>query len=72
MDVKVREFDERAMMEIFTKWRIYTYLSVIFIPPYGLYRIWSEQSTFRRSEKWVWTMVVIVYLVCLLRTIVIG
>lgn len=57
---------------VFTKERIMTYISVVFIPPYGLYRIWSQASTFRRSEKWVWTMIVICYLMALLQAVVAG
>ena len=52
---------QRSVMEAFTKWRMITYAWIIFLPPYGLYRIWSEESTFVRSEKVMWTFMIIVY-----------
>ena len=53
---------QRSVLEAFTKWRLATYAWVIFLPPYGLYRIWSKESTFVRSEKIVWTFMIIVYI----------
>ena len=58
-----------SMMEVFTKWRLITYVWVIFLPPYGLYRIWSKESTFRRSEKWTWTFMIICYIVYFLKLV---
>jgi len=53
---------QRTVMDAFTKWRLATYAWVVFLPPYGLYRIWSKESTFVRSEKVVWTFMIIVYM----------
>lgn len=52
----------RTVMDVFTKWRIATYAWVVFLPPYGLYRIWSKESDFVRSERVVWTFMIIVYM----------
>ena len=53
---------QRSVMEGLTKWRLATYAWIVFLPPYGLYRVWSEESTFVRSEKVVWTFMIIVYM----------
>lgn len=53
---------QRSVLDAFTKWRLATYAWVIFLPPYGLYRIWSKESTFVYSEKVVWTFMIIVYM----------
>ncbi len=60
---------QRSVMEAFTKWRMITYAWIIFLPPYGLYRIWSEESTFVRSEKVMWTFMIIVYVLQFFRLI---
>ncbi len=60
---------QRNVMEAFTKWRMITYAWIIFLPPYGLYRIWSEESTFVRSEKVMWTFMIIVYVLQFFRLI---
>lgn len=60
---------QRNVMEVFTKWRMITYAWIIFLPPYGLYRIWSEESTFVRSEKVMWTFMIIVYVLQFFRLI---
>ncbi len=60
---------QRNVMEVFTKWRMITYAWIIFLPPYGLYRIWSEESTFVRSEKVMWTFMIIVYMLQFFRLI---
>ena len=49
------------MLERFTRWRVISYVSVICLPPYGLYRIWSKESTFELPEKVVWTFITFVY-----------
>ena len=61
---------QSGMLERFTKWRIITYVCVICLPPYGLYRIWSKESTFVLPEKEVWTFIVIVYMVQLFKLVV--
>jgi len=66
----MEELMMRLMTDIFTKERVLSYASLILLPPLGLYRLWSHDSTFRRSEKWVWTMVVAVYLIYLFSFIV--
>lgn len=58
-----------SIMEVFTKWRLITYLWIVFFPPYGLYRVWSKDSTFRRSEKWVWTFMIIAYILYFIKLI---
>lgn len=55
---------------IFTKERVLSYTALILLPPLGLFRLWGHDSTFRRSEKWVWTMIVAVYLIYLFSFIV--
>ena len=60
---------QRNVLEGFTKWRMITYAWIIFLPPYGLYRIWSEESTFVRSEKVMWTFMIIVYVLQFFRLI---
>lgn len=52
----------RGVLEGFTKWRMVTYVWLILFPPYGLYRVWSKESTFTRSERVVWTFMMIVYM----------
>ena len=51
-----------SILEVFTKWRLITYVAVVFLPPYGLYRVWSKESTFRKSEKVTWTFMIVVYM----------
>ncbi len=58
-----------SMLERFTKWRMISYVSLILLPPYGLYRMWSKESTFVLPEKVVWTFIVIVYVLQLLKLI---
>ena len=47
------------VLDKLSKWRVATYAWIIFLPPYGLYRVWSEESTFTSSEKVVWTFMII-------------
>ncbi len=56
-----------GMLERFTKWRMITYVCIICLPPYGLYRIWSKESTFTLPERTVWTFIIIVYVMQLSR-----
>ncbi len=49
-------------LEKLSKWRVATYAWIVFLPPYGLYRVWSEESTFLFPEKVVWTFMTIVYM----------
>ncbi len=49
-------------IRIFSKWRIITYLWIVFFPPYGLYRVLSKESTFQKSEKYCWTFMIIMYM----------
>lgn len=58
-----------SMLERFTKWRLITYVCFILLPPYGLYRMWSKESTFVLPEKVVWTFMMIVYMFQLLKLI---
>ena len=63
---------EVSITDVFSKKRIITYLFILFLPPYGLFRVWSRSSDFRRSEKWVWTMIVLCTLVTFVRLIITG
>lgn len=56
-----------SMLERFTKWRVISYVCLILLPPYGLYRLWSKESTFVFSERVVWTFMIIVYMLQLTR-----
>jgi hypothetical protein len=60
------------MEEVFTRQRIITYFWLIFVPPWGLYRVIRRDSEFRRSEKWVWTMIVGITLITLVKLIIAG
>lgn len=60
---------QRSVLDGFTKWRMVTYAWVVFFAPYGLYRIWSKESTFTRSERAMWTFMIIVYVVYFFRLI---
>lgn len=60
------------MEEVFTRERIKTYFWLIFAPPFGLYRVLSRKSEFRRSEHWVWTMIVLITLVTYVKLIITG
>lgn len=64
--------DEYSMTDIFTRERVLSYTTLILLPPFGLYRLWRHDSTFRRSEKWVWTMIIAVYLIYLFSFIVLN
>ena len=66
MNARPRDY---SIMEVLSKWRMITYAWIIFLPPYGLYRVWSEESTFMRSEKVMWTFMTIVYMLQFLRLI---
>ncbi len=61
-----------SMLERFTKWRMITYVCVICLPPYGLYRIWSKESTFVLPERVVWTFIIIVYVLQLAKFFLIS
>ena len=50
------------IMEKFSKWRLVTYAWIVFLPPYGLYRVWSKESTFTFPEKAVWTFMTTIYM----------
>ncbi|MCI8518022.1 MAG: hypothetical protein HFG75_14330 [Hungatella sp.] len=63
---------QRNVMEGFTKWRMITYAWLIFLPPYGLYRVWSKESTFTRPERVVWTFMMIVYMLRFLWVILLS
>ncbi|RKD34927.1 hypothetical protein [Lacrimispora algidixylanolytica] len=60
------------MEEVFTRERMITYFWLIFAPPFGLYRVLRRNSEFRRSEKWVWTMIVGITLITLVKLIIAG
>ena len=69
LETKIQEIQ---MEDVFSRSRIISYLWLIFFPPYGLYRVWNKASSFRRSEKWVWTMMVVIYLITFLKLIIAG
>lgn len=58
-----------SMFRTFSKWCLITYAWIVFLPPYGLYRVWSKESEFRKSEKYCWTMICVVYMLSLIRAI---
>jgi hypothetical protein len=47
----------------FSKDRVVSYFLLLFLPPYGLYRIWHKKSTFNTIEKYLWTFISIMSLV---------
>ena len=49
-------------VHVFTPYKILTYVFVILFPPYALYRIWKKNSPFNKQEKWVQTMVCVIYM----------
>ena len=61
---------EEELIQAFTKERMISYAAFIFLPPYGLYRIVKKDSPFRRSEKYVWSIMFVAYMACLIQTIV--
>lgn len=63
---------ERQLQDVLSKARIITYIWIILFLPYGLYRVWGGESTFRRSEKWVWTLIAAAYLIGFFRLIIAG
>ncbi|WP_394523407.1 hypothetical protein [Lacrimispora sp. JR3] len=63
---------ETGMEDVFSRERMLSYLWIIFFPPYGLYRVWNKASSFRRSEKWVWTMMIMVSMITFLKLIITG
>ena len=61
-----------TIINVFTKQRIITYFSAVFIPPYGLYRIWNKNSELRNSEKYAWTALVLMNMFQLLKVLISG
>ena len=61
---------EEELVQAFTKEKIISYAAFIFPPPYGIYRIVKKDSPFRRSEKYMWTMMFIAYMAYLIQAIV--
>lgn len=66
MNARPRDY---SIMEVLSKWRMITYGWIVFFPPYGLYRVWCGESNFRRSEKVVWTFMIICYVAYFLKLI---
>lgn len=65
---KIMQEDE--IVRAFTKEKWITYAAFLFVPPYGIYRILKKDSPFRRSEKYMWTMMFIAYMAYLIQAIV--
>ncbi len=61
---------EDEVLQAFTKEKLITYAAFLFLPPYGLYRIWKKNSSFRKAERYVWTMMFAAYMACLIQAIV--
>ena len=61
---------EEELVQAFTKEKIISYAAFIFLPPYSIYRIVKKNSPFRRSEKYMWTMMFIAYMAYLIQAIV--
>lgn len=52
-------------VKVFTRYKIITYIFNILCPPYSLYRIWKKDSTFNNNEKFIQTMVCVIYMIFL-------
>ena len=61
--------ESNSILIVFTKWRLITYLALVFLPPYGLYRVWSKDSTFREHEKLIWTFMIGAYMCYFVKTV---
>lgn len=66
LEVLRREQNARLFNKIFSKNRIITYLCLVILPPYGLYRIWHKNSTFNKIEKYLWTFIFVMFIVKLI------
>lgn len=64
-----REESTRQLETIFSRARFLTYICLILLPPYGIYRVWYRHSTFNKTEKYLWTFVTIVFIAKLSRLI---
>lgn len=54
-------------VNVFTKYKIITYVCNILCPPYALYRIWCKKSEFNKNEKMIQTMVCVAFVYCLIK-----
>ncbi|WP_202709239.1 hypothetical protein [Sporosalibacterium faouarense] len=59
LDAAKREQSTMQFKRIFSKKRIITYLCLMFLAPYGIYRVWYKDSTFNKVEKYLWTFIFI-------------
>lgn len=66
---KVDEINQREDIHPFSPGKPMTYLWLMLFPPVGLYRLLRLPLGFSRSEKTVWTMVTLIYLVSLLSSL---
>jgi hypothetical protein len=69
-EMQKQEGQLERLTRVFTKWRFITYFSVIFIPPYGLYRVLSKNSTFSKPEKITWTFMIVMIMLYYVQLIV--
>ena len=58
---------DKDAVNVFTKYKITTYIFNIVFPPYALYRIWCKKSEFNGREKMIQTLVCVVYVYCLIK-----
>ena len=57
-------------INVFTKYKIFTYVLNIICTPYALYRIWNKKSPFNENEKITQTGVCVIYIFVLISTII--
>lgn len=50
----------------FAKQKVITYGWLFLFPPYGLYKLFNQNSPFRIQEKIVWTLISLVYMIKLI------
>ena len=57
-------------INVFTKYKILTYVLNIICTPYALYIIWNKKSPFSTNEKITQTGVCVIYIVSLISAII--
>ena len=60
---------ESEKVDPFSKYKTITYIFIFLFTPYGLYRIWNKDSTFKYGEKLVYTMIAIIYFITIVNAI---
>lgn len=57
---------ENEKFDNFSKEKIITYLFIFLFTPYGLYRLYDRKNGFLKQQKIIWTLVSLIYVVCLI------